>query len=419
MPPHAPPQLHRLANGLVVLAEPDPDARSAAAGWFVRAGARDALPDGARAGHAHFLEHVAFRGPAERDGEATNEAFDAVGARYDAYTAAEWTAYHGAVQAAAFPAFLTLLTDLLRPALRPADVEAERRIILEEIGTVHDDPAERGPDLATPRFWRGHPLGRSILGAADDLAALTAAELRAFHARYYAPDRLVLVLTGAFDLHATLSWIEGTAAEWVPSGAARFASPAAPATGVEAEVDADLAWSYATLLAPGVPAADADAAELLAGVLGEPEAGVLHWAVVEPGLADAAGLAHDGGEDAGAFTGWLTAPPERFERALVGAREALTAAQAAPLDAAAWGRAVRALGTELALRAEAPLGRMHALAEDWLERGVCRSPEARIEALGAVPAEAGDRLLAARPFDRLFASCLVPRPLSSSSSGRG
>ncbi|HJN79569.1 MAG TPA: insulinase family protein, partial [Phycisphaerales bacterium] len=68
---------HVLPSGLRIVAEIDPEAASAAAGFFVRSGARDE-PDELM-GISHFLEHMVFRGTESRSGEEIDEAFDELG----------------------------------------------------------------------------------------------------------------------------------------------------------------------------------------------------------------------------------------------------------------------------------------------------------------------------------------------------
>ena len=83
----------KLENGLTVIAEVNPEARSAAMGYFVRTGARDERKE--ESGVSHFLEHMVFKGPEEMDAYAVNLAFDELGAQYNAFTSEENTVYYG------------------------------------------------------------------------------------------------------------------------------------------------------------------------------------------------------------------------------------------------------------------------------------------------------------------------------------
>lgn len=404
---------HRFEHGLEVIAEIRPWARSAAAGWFVAAGARDEPAE--RAGLSHFLEHLAFKGGEGWDADGMNRAFDEIGARYNAYTSEERTVYYGAALPERFDRLLELLTELLVPDLDEQDVEIERRVILEEIAMVHDAPDERVVELAVPRYWAGHPLGRSILGSEATLGAIDVDALQAYRRAHYAPDRLTLALSGRVDWERTLAWVEVATRDWKPSGRARARPTPAPCRGDERIADADVARSHAAVFAPGVPAeAGAHvAAALLAAVLGDEEAGALHWALVDPGHADEAGLVHEALDGAGAYVGWASCAPEQACAVIAGLRQVLSEAQDRPVDAAAWRRAQRAQATGLTLQAETPFGRLMSLGEAWLERRALRSVEALVEEVLATPPQAGERLLAARPFDELYTLTLGPDDVAS------
>src|ERR1051326_1060552 len=86
---------HVAPNGLRIIAEVDPDAASAAAGVFVKTGARDEAP--ALMGVSHFLEHMMFKGTAETSADQLNRRFDEIGARNNAYTSTELTCFHAHV----------------------------------------------------------------------------------------------------------------------------------------------------------------------------------------------------------------------------------------------------------------------------------------------------------------------------------
>src|SRR5215510_4286488 len=111
---------HRtLTNGLNIIGEVSPSARSVALGFFVRTGSRDETPE--VSGVSHFLEHMAFKGSERRTAFDVNRDFDKIGADYNASTSEENTIYHAAVLPEYLPDTLDVLADLLRPTLRQED----------------------------------------------------------------------------------------------------------------------------------------------------------------------------------------------------------------------------------------------------------------------------------------------------------
>ena len=128
-----------LPNGVRVATEHMAHARSVALGVWVELGARD--EDEAEIGICHFFEHMAFKGTEERSAFETALLLDGVGGYQNAFTGHETTRFEMEVPVTAAPLALELMVDLVaRPAIRSADVEAERTVILEELHGYLDQP---------------------------------------------------------------------------------------------------------------------------------------------------------------------------------------------------------------------------------------------------------------------------------------
>src|SRR5690242_6412550 len=124
---------HKLPNGLQLIGETSPSARSVALGFFVRTGSRDETPE--VSGVSHFLEHMMFKGTPRRTALDVNLDFDRIGASYNAYTSEENTVYHAAVLPEYLPRVVDILADILRPSLRVEDSDMEHQVILADIQT--------------------------------------------------------------------------------------------------------------------------------------------------------------------------------------------------------------------------------------------------------------------------------------------
>src|SRR6202048_5242542 len=110
-----------LDNGLQVIGETNPAARSVAIGFFVRTGARDETPE--VSGVSHFLEHMMFKGTPRRTALDVNRDFDMIGANYNAFTSEENTVFHAAVLPEYLAQAVDILADILRPSLRGDDFD--------------------------------------------------------------------------------------------------------------------------------------------------------------------------------------------------------------------------------------------------------------------------------------------------------
>src|SRR5215470_19568212 len=97
----------KLPNGLQIIGEASPSARSVALGFFVRTGARDETAD--LSGVTHFLEHMVFKGTPRRTALEVNLDFDRIGANYNAFTSEENTVFYAAI----LPEYLPQAVDIL------------------------------------------------------------------------------------------------------------------------------------------------------------------------------------------------------------------------------------------------------------------------------------------------------------------
>ncbi|WP_448809611.1 M16 family metallopeptidase [Agromyces bauzanensis] len=193
-----------LPSGVRVLSEQVPGSRSVTVGFWVAVGSRDErhaqgeIP--ATYGSTHFLEHLLFKGTAERTALDIAISFDAVGGEHNALTAKEYTCYYAKVQDRDLPMAIGVLADMFTSSvLDPVEFDNERGVILEELSMAGDDPA----DVANERFFSAvlgeHPLGRPIGGDPDTIRAATREAVWAHYRENYRPQDLVVTVAGAVD----------------------------------------------------------------------------------------------------------------------------------------------------------------------------------------------------------------------------
>jgi predicted Zn-dependent peptidase len=188
----------RLANGVRVVTERMPEARSVSLGVWVGVGGRDEPAD--LAGASHFLEHLLFKGTPTRSARQIAEAIEAVGGEMNAFTNREHTAYYTRLPADCAGLGLEILGDVLtEPAFRPHEVDAERQVIVEEILMNLDVPEDHVHTLLAEALFPGHPLGREVLGTRETVEAATRDEIAEFFGRWYRPRNLAVVAAGDVD----------------------------------------------------------------------------------------------------------------------------------------------------------------------------------------------------------------------------
>src|SRR4051794_22868066 len=203
---------HKLPNGLRIIGETSPSARSAALGFFVRTGSRDETPE--VCGVTHFLEHMIFKGTPRRSALEVNRDFDRIGADYNAFTSEENTVFYAAILPEYLPQAVDILADILRPSLRTEDFDMEKNVIIEEIGMYEDQPMWSAYDAAKRSFFHDHPLGNTILGTADSIRVLTRDQMYEYFRRRYVAANVTVVAAGNFDWPHLVRLVEERCAGW-------------------------------------------------------------------------------------------------------------------------------------------------------------------------------------------------------------
>lgn len=191
---------HKLANGLNIIGEISPSARSVALGFFVRTGARDEVSQ--VSGVSHFLEHMVFKGSAKRPTAADiSQAIESLGGMINASTDKELTVFWARVPARHYLVAVDVLADMLRqPMLRESDVAAEKPVVLEEIRLYRDTPQDLVHVMTDGLLFPSSPLGSEVAGRAPVVLKITAEDLRRHMDRLYSPERIVICLAGPLDV---------------------------------------------------------------------------------------------------------------------------------------------------------------------------------------------------------------------------
>ena len=191
-----------LGNGLRVLTERMTQVRSVSIGVWLTRGSRHESAE--RGGIAHFVEHMLFKGTAQRSAEDIAQAIDSIGGQLDAFTAKEYASYYIKVLDEHLPLALDILSDIvLNPAFSPEDVEREKKVVVEEIKMVEDTPDDLVHEIFTQGFWENHPLGRPILGTRETVESFTSDLLRSYFVNAYTPRNLIISAVGNLE-HARL-----------------------------------------------------------------------------------------------------------------------------------------------------------------------------------------------------------------------
>ena len=198
---------YTLANGLRIIHLPSAQP-VVYCGYAVGAGTRDEEL-GREEGMAHFCEHITFKGTERRSSMQILGYLESVGGDLNAFTNKEETVYHAAVLKENIDRAVDLLTDIVFHSTYPqAEIDKEVEVIVDEIESYNDSPAELVYDLFENAVFGGHPLGHNILGTAEKLRRYTTADALRFTRRYYRPDNSVFFAYGDVDFRKLVRLLE-------------------------------------------------------------------------------------------------------------------------------------------------------------------------------------------------------------------
>lgn len=184
-----------LASGLRIITEEIPAVRSAAFGIWVNVGSRDESLK--VAGASHFLEHLLFKGTKRRSALEISSSIEAVGGEMNAFTSKEYTCFYARVIDKDLPLAIDVISDLITSSVaKPSDVDAERKVVLEEISMRDDDPSDLVHELFAETFYGDTTLGRSILGTTKSIKSLSRSAVFNYYKKRYLPEDIVVSVAG-------------------------------------------------------------------------------------------------------------------------------------------------------------------------------------------------------------------------------
>ena len=187
-----------LSNGIRVVSETLPKSRALSIGVWVKVGSRHEPKE--IGGVSHFIEHMFFKGTQKRKAKDIATEIDSLGGEMNAFTSQENTTYYVKVLDEHLETAIDILSDiLLGSKFDPAEMEKERKVILEEIKGVEDTPDDYIHELFTGTVWADNSLGRPILGTKDTIKSLNHTDILTYIDNYYSPREIVISVAGNFE----------------------------------------------------------------------------------------------------------------------------------------------------------------------------------------------------------------------------
>jgi zinc protease len=275
-----------LANGVVLIAQDHRAADVVSLQLWMRVGGRDETPS--ELGLSHYLEHMLFKGTPTRPPGSIDTLIEGFGGSSNAFTSYDFTHYDVLVPVAHMRPAMELLADIaVNASFAPAELEAEKKVVFEEMNILQDDPDKFLTRRLSELAYVGHPYGRPILGTPELVRNLTRDQLNAYYKRHYVPPNMVLVVVGPVPVAQV-----GALAADIFGRLSATAAPPRPSTPIpslaggrrddvprpEQEAGLGLSWQAP---ATRVAAEDITAVDLLTYILGDGPSSRLNQTVRE------------------------------------------------------------------------------------------------------------------------------------------
>lgn len=188
-------RLTRLPNGARIATCEMPHMKSVTAGLWVGVGGRhESLKE---CGMSHFIEHLLFKGTAQRSAKQITEDVEGIGGYINAYTTEDHTCYYARAASRHLPQLCDVLCDMfLHSQFAQVEIDREREVIREEILSYRDQPEQHASDLLTETMWPSHPLGRPLTGTLETISQFQRPQVREFVGEHYTGRNTIATVAG-------------------------------------------------------------------------------------------------------------------------------------------------------------------------------------------------------------------------------
>ncbi|HHK60214.1 MAG TPA: insulinase family protein, partial [Desulfobacterales bacterium] len=346
----------RLDNGLTVIVKEIPGSKAATVQLWVKTGSVFERAD--EAGITHLIEHMIFKGTPTRGPGEIAGAIEDVGGRINAYTSYEYTVYHATLSSRHWRRALDVLADAVRHSLfDAAELEREKRVVLEEIGMRNDRPNIRLFQELMARAYQAHPYRLPVIGSEASVASFTRADILAYMKRHYQPENFLVVVVGDVPEEAVLGRVRALFGDLPPGGRPQPSLPQEPPQDSPRffRLADDVSQSHLALAFHTCAFSDPDAAvlDVIAGILGGGESARLYHRVRdEKRLVYRIDASSFTPRDPGLMEVTATLEPDRWQEALAAVLEEFFLLKYLPVEDAELDRVKRNVESEFVFNLE-------------------------------------------------------------------
>jgi predicted Zn-dependent peptidase len=241
-----------LPNGVRIITEKMPNVRSASVGIWIGTGAREESRE--LTGISHFIEHMLFKGTKNRTAEEIARSADSIGGGLDAFTSKELVSYNIKVLDEHLPQGFDVLSDLVRnPLFDKKDIEKEKGVILEELKMEVDNPESLAHEIFASNFWKGHSLGRSILGTRATIQSFNRDKVERYYRLFYSPKNILVTAAGNITHGHLVKLVEDHFGDLKPLRVPKMATKPTPLAPIVVRNKTSIEQVHIFLGVPAVP----------------------------------------------------------------------------------------------------------------------------------------------------------------------
>ena len=188
----------KLKNGLTVLIKEDDRFPLVNVRLYVHAGSAYETPE--IAGISHLLEHMVFKGTDKRAPGETARQIESVGGSLNAATSFDYTMYYVEVPETQWQLGMDVVTDMaFNQTIDPAELKSEQKVVLEELERGEDTPNSKLFKTLQSMVWADTSYAWPIIGTRETVPAQTRESIKAYIARHYQPQSMLLCVVGKVD----------------------------------------------------------------------------------------------------------------------------------------------------------------------------------------------------------------------------
>jgi len=199
----------KTSAGIPVVTDNIPGSESSAYMIGIATGSRDETKD--IFGLSHLLEHTVFRETKTMDSYQMAKEIEGAGGELNAFTGREMTAFYGITIKETADVARRIVGDIVaNPLINEKATELEKKIVLQELNMIKNEPDRYIHDLFETVLWRGHELSQDEGGDEKLVAKMTFEDLRKYYEEKYLIPNISVYAVGSVNVDETVEWAEST-----------------------------------------------------------------------------------------------------------------------------------------------------------------------------------------------------------------